>query len=240
MDITEKSPYKLLNSTTGVLHHMSCYMCDKEKVSVEHAPPKSFFPSDMRNNLITVDSCQEHNEDTSLDDEYVRNLITMLTYGNDTAYELFSEKTIKSFKRSPALLQSTTERQHPVNFNGTPTVALEIDRDRVDLVMRKIAYALFYHKYNKRWLRKLITATTHLKTPEFKNDEFGEVIEKAQRDHALVYEGNNTDVFKFIFIDLDDNIYNKYLRMKFYDGFEIFMIFDEDSGYSEPELNTIY
>ena len=229
-----------LYSTTGVLHHMSCYMCDKEKYSIEHAPPKSFFPPDMRINLTTVDSCQEHNEDTSLDDEYVRNLITMLIYGNATAYKQFSEKTIKPFKKSPALLQRTTEKQHPVNFNGTQTVALEIDRDRVDLVMRKIAYALFYHKYNQRWLRKLITATTDLKTPEFKNDEYGQLIEEAQRDHTPVYEGNNPDVFKFSFIELDANIYNKYLRMKFYDGFEIWMIFDEDAGDSEPELNTTY
>ncbi len=219
---------------------MSCYMCDKEKVSVEHAPPKSFFPSDMRNNLITVDSCQEHNEDTSLDDEYVKNLITMLIDGNDTAYKQFSEKTIKSFKRSPALLQSTTEKQHSVNFNGVQTVAFEIDRDRIDLVMRKIAYALFYHKYNQQWLRKLITATTHLKTPEFKNDEFGQLIEKVQQEHTPIYEGNNPDVFKFAFIELDDNIYNKFLRMKFYDGFEIWMIPDEDVGDSEPELNTLY
>lgn len=215
-------------------------MCDKEIVSVEHAPPKSFFPSDMRNNLITVDSCQKHNEDTSLDDEYVRNLITMHIYGNATAYEQFSEKTIKSFKRSPALLQHTTEKQHSVNFNGAQTVAFEIDRDRVDLVMRKIAYALFYHKYNQRWLRKLITATTYLKTPEFKNDEFGQLIEELQRDHTPVYEGNNPDAFKFAFIELDDNIYNKYLRMKFYDGFEVWVIFDEDAGDCEPELNTIY
>lgn len=219
---------------------MSCYMCDKEKNSVEHAPPKSFFPSDMRNNLITVDSCQEHNEDTSLDDEYVKNLITMLIDGNATAYKQFSEKTIKSFKRSPALLKSTTEKQHPVNVNGVQTLAFEIDRDRVDLVMRKIAYALFYHKYNKRWLRKLITATTYLKTPEFKNDEFGQLIEEVQRDHIPIYEGNNPDVFKFAFIELDDNVYNKFLRMKFYDGFEIWMIPDENAGESEPELNTLY
>lgn len=219
---------------------MSCYMCDKEKFSVEHAPPKSFFPSDMRNNLITVDSCQEHNEDTSLDDEYVKNLITMLIDGNATAYKQFSEKTIKSFKRSPALFQSTTEKQHSVNFNGVQTVAFEIDRDRVDLVMRKIAYALFYHTYNQQWLRKLITATTHLKTPEFKNDEFGQLIEKVQKNHAPRYEGNNPDVFKFAFIELDGNIYNNFLIMKFYDGFEMWMIPDEGAGDSEPKLNTVY
>jgi hypothetical protein len=103
-------------------------MCNKEKISVEHAPPKSFFPSGMRNNLITVDSCQEHNEDTSLDDEYVKNLITMLIGGNPTAYKQFSEKTLKSFKRSPALLQSTTEKQHPVNFPSFPSSRWECIR----------------------------------------------------------------------------------------------------------------
>ncbi|MCX6073618.1 MAG: hypothetical protein NTY39_04785 [Campylobacterales bacterium] len=219
---------------------MSCYMCNKEKVSVEHAPPKSFFPSGMRNNLITVDSCQEHNEDTSLDDEYVKNLITMLIGGNSTAYKQFSEKTIKSFKRSSALLQSTTEKQHPVNFNGVQTVAFEIDRDRVDLVMRKIAYALFYHKYNQRWLRKLITATTHLKTTNFENDDFGQLIEEVQQQRTPTYEGDNPDVFQFAFITIDDDINNQFLRMKFYDGFEIWMIPDENTGESEPELNTVY
>lgn len=219
---------------------MSCYMCNKEKVSVEHAPPKSFFPSEMRSSLITVDSCQEHNEDTSLDDEYVRNLITMLIYGNSTAYKQFSEKTIKSFKRRPALLHSITKKQHPVNFNGVQTVALEIDRDRIDLVMRKIAYALFYHKYNQLWLRKLITATTHLKTPEFKNDPFTQLIEDIQRDHTPQYEGNNPDVFQFAFIRLDDNIYNNFLRMKFFNGFEMWIIPDDNAGQSAPELNTIY
>lgn len=215
-------------------------MCDKEKVSVEHAPPKCFFPSEMRNNLITVDSCKEHNEDTSLDDEYVKNIITMIFDGNDTAYKQFSEKTIKSFQRSSALLQRTTQKKHSINFNGIDTLAFEIDRDRIDFVMRKIGYALFYHKYNQRWLRKLITATTHLKTPEFQNDEFGKLIEDAQNQHKPIYEGSNTDVFKFCFISLDDDIYNKFLIIKFYDGFEMWLIPDEESGESEPELKTSY
>lgn len=219
---------------------MSCYMCNKEKISVEHAPPKSFFPSGMRNNLITVGSCQEHNEDTSSDDEYVRNLITMLINGNSTAYKQFSEKTIKSFKKSPLLLQRITEKQHPVSFNGVKTMALEIDRDRVDLVMRKIAYAIFYNKYNQRWLRKLMTATTHLKTPEFKNDEFSKLIENIQQKHIPEYEGDNPDVFQFAFIKLDDNIYNNFLRMKFYDGFEIWIFPDEETGECEPELKTLF
>ena len=219
---------------------MSCYICGKEQESIEHSPPRCFFPKDQRNNLITVDSCKEHNEDTSIDDEYVKNIVTMIIGGNSTSYKQFSEKTIKSFKRSPALLQSTTEKKHPVEIDGVQTIALEIDRDRIDVIMRKIAYALFYHKYNKRWLRKLITATTHLKTPNFENDDFGKLIEETQQNHTPVYEGNNPEVFQFAFIQLDDDINNRFLRMKFYDGFEIWMIPDENAGESEPELNTFY
>jgi hypothetical protein len=78
---------------------MGCYICGGEKVSVEHAPPKGFFPSDKRNNLITVDSCKEHNEDTSRDDEYVRNIITMMIQGNSTAYQHFKTKSRIIYKQ---------------------------------------------------------------------------------------------------------------------------------------------
>ena len=54
-----------------------CYVCGREATSREHVPPRCFFPDDnrYRKQLITVRSCTEHNEDTSLDDEYVRNVI---------------------------------------------------------------------------------------------------------------------------------------------------------------------
>lgn len=219
---------------------MSCYICDKEKFSAEHAPAKSFFPSNARNNLITVDSCQVHNEDTSLDDEYVRNVITMMIQCNPIAYQHFKAKSIKSLSRSPALLSSLTEAHQPITVNGIQTIAIGIDRDRVDKVMRKIAYALFYHKFGQRWLRKLITATTHLKTPNFENDDFGELIEEIQRQHTPTYEGNNPTIFQFAFISTDGEINNQFLRMKFYGGFEIWIIPDENVGACEPELNTIY
>ena len=106
--------------------------------------------------------------------------------------------------------------------------------------MRKIAYALFYHNYKQRWLRKLITATTHLKTPNFENDDFAKLIEEVQLKHNPKYEGSNPEVFQFAFIRLDDDINNQFLRMKFYNGFEIWILPDEDAGESEPELNTVY
>lgn len=57
----------------------TCYMCEKESTSVEHAPPRCIFPEqkdlqpgeDYRVNLITVPSCDEHNMQKSKEDEYL-------------------------------------------------------------------------------------------------------------------------------------------------------------------------
>lgn len=44
-----------------------CYMCDEAASSVEHAPPKCLSPEiknseiDLRINLVTAPSCEEHN-----------------------------------------------------------------------------------------------------------------------------------------------------------------------------------
>lgn len=52
-----------------------CYRCNNIATSVEHVPAKCFFPKEHRKNLITVPSCEQHNNETSKDDEYVRGII---------------------------------------------------------------------------------------------------------------------------------------------------------------------
>jgi hypothetical protein len=56
----------------------SCYACDNPQTSMEHAPPKCFFPEEKdikgnylyRKQLIKVPSCDEHNTRKSNDDVY--------------------------------------------------------------------------------------------------------------------------------------------------------------------------
>lgn len=62
----------------------TCYICGKQACSSEHAPARSFFPKSMRTNLIQVPSCEEHNESTSKDDEYVRLIISSHFRNNET------------------------------------------------------------------------------------------------------------------------------------------------------------
>ena len=63
-----------------------CYMCSDNETSREHTPPRGFFPTNHRVNLITVPSCSVHNEDTSKDDEYERNIITASINNNALCY----------------------------------------------------------------------------------------------------------------------------------------------------------
>ena len=52
-------------------------MCDRNAVSSEHVPPKNLFPEqkdvgkDYRQYLITVPSCEIHNNHKSKDDEFL-------------------------------------------------------------------------------------------------------------------------------------------------------------------------
>ena len=56
-----------------------CYYCGNEASTVEHVPPKCIFSKSrgFRRNLITVDSCLEHNLHKTNDDEYFKFLIVI-------------------------------------------------------------------------------------------------------------------------------------------------------------------
>ena len=212
----------------------NCYLCGEEKCSVEHVPAKCFFPeeSEYRKNLITVPSCKMHNENTSKDDEYVRNIICMSIGNNAIAYQQFIDKVLKSFQRRPALKSKTLQTTKPVYVQEQQkmqqTFAFEIDRDRFDKVMKKIGYALYYHEYGQVWKRGLIVATDFLLDANMQQDELGELISGIRSELITPeFDGNNPKVFQYKFGETNGE--DVILWMKFYEGFEVFII---------PNINT--
>ena len=210
---------------------MACYICGAADTSDEHAPARCFFPTDKRDNLITVRSCNEHNQDTSKDDEYVRNIIAMSIGNNGVAQQHFLNSCIKSFVKSPKLLSMTTAVAVTAHIKQIgeeaiqPVPAFKIDRVRIDRVMRKISYALYYKKYGATWNRELAIGSEYLRTEGLAADDFGLLIQNAKRVlDPPIFEGNNPDVFQFSFQqgeseDTNDQI----LIMKFYEGFEVWV-----------------
>src|SRR5690606_38612967 len=83
-----------------------CYMCDEVATSVEHVPPKCLFPEikdsgvDLRVNLITVPSCEEHNCKKSHDDEFLMVSIAGMLGNNSIGYQHYNGKIQRALRRT--------------------------------------------------------------------------------------------------------------------------------------------
>lgn len=222
---------------------MSCYICGQPTTSQEHAPARCFFPKgDIKGELTKVGSCSIHNEATSKDDEYVRNIIAMTIGNNEVALSHFLNSCIKSFIKSPKLLSATTKINRQVYVKEKeqdeikPTYAFQIDRSRVDLVMRKIAYATYFKKYGMPWNRELAVGTEFLRTTGIEADDFGLLIQSAKKVlDEPIFEGTNQEVFKYSFQQTEsDDTNDQILIMKFYEGFEVWIFAQPET--SGPQL----
>lgn len=208
----------------------TCYLCGAPKFSVEHVPAKCFFPEDpaFRKNLITVPSCSRHNECTSKDDEYIRNVICMSIGTNAIAFKQFIDKVQESFRNSSALAEMTFNNTKQVYIKNEKddfqqTFAFEIDRERFDKVMKKIGYALFYNQFKKIWQRGLFVATDCLLMNGAQQDDFGEIVQYAKKYIDVPsYDGQNPKVFQYKFLETEGE--DVILWMRFYEGFDVFII----------------
>lgn len=76
-----------------------CYWCGKQAVGFEHVPPQNLFPNGLRNELIKVSACIEHNQALSKIDERMRINLIMLSHTSNAARKLFNEKILKGIQR---------------------------------------------------------------------------------------------------------------------------------------------
>ena len=194
-----------------------CYMCDEPATGVEHVPAKCFFPLGHRKNLITVPSCAKHNNETSIDDEYVRGIVVSCSGNNDLALKHWREGVKKTYLHSPKLfLQTFTNQLNDSFFHN---------RKRVDDLMIKIAYGLYFKNYLKRW--------NYYPTPYYKQflfeDGKTDIEERLPNYNSIPtwheFEGENQSVFKYQFFEGKVNGEpNCILKLVFYDGFQVIII----------------
>lgn len=211
-----------------------CYMCANESSSVDHTPPKCFFPLGMRDNLITVPACQLHNEDMSKDDEYARNIITMQIENNQTGIDHFFDKSFRSFLKHPGLVGPIKESLKDASSIKPNAKAFVIDRIRLDRVVRKISYALFYHEFQYTWERQLAVMTNLIKMPDLSNDHLGVLFEELIGDLGrLSLNGRNPLVFQYSFVDFAAGPFEKALFMIFYEGFPFWIMPAADTSHAD-------
>jgi hypothetical protein len=128
----------------------ACYACERPAVTVEHFPPRSFFPEGQRNQLLTVPSCERHNNDNSKDVEYVRNVLTTLWGANESGLSLFGDKVKRSFDRSPKLWTATFSSMQTIFYEGQITGAYKLDIKRLANVFEACARAAYYHEKQRK------------------------------------------------------------------------------------------
>jgi hypothetical protein len=143
----------------------TCYMCDAPETSVEHVPPRCLFPEqkdlppgvDLRKQLITVPSCEEHNSRKSKDDEYLLYALLLNVPNNETAKNHVFTKLIRAIEYNPHLITQFAKTQVPVVVEDSvsgkiePTVAVQVDERRLTSGLEMMGRAIYFHHFNQRW-----------------------------------------------------------------------------------------
>jgi hypothetical protein len=126
----------------------TCYWCLNPATGIEHIPPKGLFPKGHRNNLITVKSCNEHNQDFSKIDERMRFYMTSMGGESEIAKSHFDNKTIRGLKRK----ESRGLAIDLVTSKFTTTEGDTLFRENAtnwDSYFEKIIRGLYFHHFNK-------------------------------------------------------------------------------------------
>ena len=211
----------------------TCYMCEERATSREHVPPKCIFPEaatygkDVRRNLISVPSCDLHNQHKSELDLALRAVLTMAIGANRAGRHQFFEKNLSRLKKSRRLFEGLIEGKGSLN-DGTAQ-AVRICRSKFDASIDHMVRGLYFHTYERRWLREI-----RIFSPMFYDGiENGKMVENEDVSNIMPtvrtilgsapVKGENPGVFKYRVVDSGDGDAFAMAAM-FYEAFEVFAV----------------
>lgn len=209
-------------------------MCERISTSKEHVPPKCFFPKsedslsgkDLRANLITVPSCDIHNNKKSGHDLYLLHIIAMTYQNNPEGLHLFKKRIGKTAQSRPYLLKSFFTGFERANTQNHIPLVFEIEMERFETGMTCMANAIYFHHFKTNWQESIEIKSPSLrylsKTPNYidKNTTLAKV---EKYDTGSQKHGENQDIFFYQFID-GPHPSHKLIRMVFYQGFVVLAI----------------
>lgn len=210
----------------------TCYMCDSDEVSREHAPPSCFFPEastfgkDLRKNLVTVPSCDAHNSKKSMDDEFFRATLLLTTAQHSEASKhQFFQKLLAASARRPGAHGAFFEDKGTI-ASGTQRV-VRIDRPRFDKCLDHLTRALFFDAFRRKWLLPIVLASPNLYSG-VQDDNVsihGPSMQAVGASKAFLaaepIRGENPEVFKYR-LRFDETAESFAFAGQFYDLFEIY------------------
>ncbi len=111
---------------------MKCYYqgCTRKGITKEHIPPRSFFPKGEKEQLLTVKSCEIHNNRKATDDQYVLAQICMNASPSNRAREIFQKKIKPQLSHNDGAFKKMLSKGAVELKDGS--VKYAIDRSRFD------------------------------------------------------------------------------------------------------------
>lgn len=201
----------LISSKQSILASFpTCYACEAPKTSMEHAPPRCFFPeaAEYRKDLIKVPSCNRHNTEKSGDDSYALWHIAGLKGVNECGL-MVHEKLRRMAdhdleKRNGLFLKRLASETIGASSGGD--VAGRLDGKRMQSFLCSLARALYFHETFKKLTVSLKVSNmsncyrdeAHLQTLNKREQFF------ASELHGSPVLGANPEVFSYLFREKAD------------------------------------
>ncbi len=219
------------------LNENKCYMCQTNASNMEHVPPKCIFPeakdvsdgNNYRKNLITVPSCEIHNNSRSKDDEYLLFVLVANILSNNHARNHFNSKVIRAINRRNHVYENFAKENKRVTLeepNGTliSTVGIKVDRDRFDRVIDHIAHGIFFYHFKERFVGE-----AEVFSESFINLDSINALNYNVYDQNLgqnisdlfgefEYFGDNPEIFQYQLVKALDTVL---IRLIFYSDFKV-------------------
>jgi hypothetical protein len=208
-----------------------CYYCGAPATGRDHVPPKAFFPErkdlrpgspDYRRNLLTVPSCEAHNNAASGDDQIAAYAILAHESINSVGLQHQATKVPRARRRDRTLSSRVLLKvRQELTSSGDIGVIATIDIKGVNRVLDRIARGLFFVETSTRWTEPLKIVSDSLMGPDGSRPFQGPV---AQLRLAMTlapepWRGDNPEVFRYHWFRFR-NSETRVLRMVFYGGFE--------------------
>jgi hypothetical protein len=123
---------------------MTCYYqgCAHRGTTKEHIPPKAFFPKDQRNQLLTVPSCELHNNAKSTDDIYVLAHICLNSSPSNKSRDVFRERVVPQLAYNREALRKTLVADSVPQGSGA--VSYKVDTTRFDRFFSALSFGIVH------------------------------------------------------------------------------------------------
>lgn len=218
-------------------------MCERPGTSREHVPPRCLFPElkdageNLRKNLITVRSCDEHNSEKSRDDEFLMVSLAGIIGNNSIGYHHKFTKVNRAIYRSSfSLLNLAIKNQEWSVIEFGPNKFLDVvwgtpDYERLLCCFDRVARGIHLAHFGRKFRGRSRTLLGYLPQESQNPAELQRLVRDkvAAELQGKPRVGSNPKVFNYQFTEPDR--FGLYLaHLQFYGGLDVYAaLIPEDS-----------